>query len=354
MNIKSRQIGFDLLKIISCISVIIIHMSAYVLNTISVDTLQYKIASSYAGVVHFSVGVFVMITGAFLLSRDEMSKKKIFKHYILKVGLIYIITSMIYKIFYYNGGDLNNLSINIIFGMFIRTLAGSSHLHLWYLYMLLGLYLIYPLIYKLVRKSNKEELKYTLIVLLFLSSILFSINELLGLLKLDFRISTELKLSIYIFYFIAGFYLYKYNLSKRKSILLISLIPISSIFTIILSNIRALQIKAFSLNFINYESINIVLSALGMFYLFKLINKKIKFSENISKIVYFLSKETLGIYLIHLLVMDYIYKKNIINFNLIGNVLLIPIYSIVVFSICFIIVYFVKYLCKVVKKIIVN
>ena len=122
MNVKNRQIGFDLLKIISCISVIIIHMCAYVLNNTSVNMFNYQLSNSYAGVVHFSVGVFVMITGAFLLSRNELTKEKLFKHYILKVGLIYIITSMIYKIFYYNSGSLDGLSLNIIFGMFIRTI----------------------------------------------------------------------------------------------------------------------------------------------------------------------------------------------------------------------------------------
>ena len=350
MNIKNRQVGFDLLKVISCISVIIIHMGAYVLNNTSVDTFNYKLANSYAGVVHFCVGVFVMITGAFLLTRKEISKEKLFKHYILRIGLIYIITSMIYKIFYYNLGNLRGISLDIILGMFLRTITGTSHLHLWYLYMLLGLYLLYPVIYKLVTRFTRKELKYTLIILLFLSSILFSINEILGLLRVDFRISIELKISIYVFYLIAGFYLYKYNLSKKKSIILISLIPISSIFTVVLSNMRAMQINSFSLNFINYESINIVLSTLGMFYLFKLINRRVNFSEIMSKIICVLSKETLGIYLIHLLVMDYIYKKGVINFSNVNNVILIPVYSIIIFIICFLMVYAVDYLRKVIKK----
>ena len=162
--------------------------------------------------------------------------------------------------------------------------------------------------------------------------------------------SLEIKLSVYIFYFLAGYYLYKYKLSKIKTIILLSLIPVSSILTIFLTLTRAMQIKAFSLNFINYESVNIVTLTLGVFYLFVLINEKVKFSEVSSAIICTLSKETLGIYLIHMLVMDILYKYNYVNFKLFRNVLLIPIYSIIIFLICFVITYIVKFPCKVIKK----
>lgn len=351
MDIEKRKVSFDLLKVLACISVIIIHMCAYVLNNQGVDTINYKLANSYAAVAHWAVGVFVMITGMFLLNKkEEIPLKRLLTHYALRMGLIYLITALLYKIsyFYINGG--HDLTISTLFGMFIRSLTGSSHLHLWYLYMLVPLYLLYPLLYKLVKNSTRKELKYTLVVIFILSSLLFSINELLGLLRVDFRVSLELKLSIYIFYFLAGYYLYKYKLSKIKSIILLSLIPVSSILTIFLSITRAMQIKGFSLNFINYESANIVLLTLGVFYLFVLIDKRIKFNETSSDIICTLSKETLGIYLIHMLVMDIIYKFNYVNFNLFKNVLMIPIYSIFIFLICFVITYTVKLVCKVIKK----
>ena len=349
MDIRERKVSFDLLKVLACLSVIIIHVCAYILNKYSVETINYKLANTYACLAHWAVGVFVMISGMFLLTKP-ITLKKLYKHYVLRIGVIYLFVSLFYKIsrFYMDGG--HSISISNLFGMFIRSLAGVSELHLWYLYMLIPLYMLYPILYKIVKKFTRKELKYTLIVLFILSSIPFSINEILGLLRVDFRISIELKLSIYIFYFLSGYYLYKYNLSKIKSIILISLIPISSFLTVYLSNLRAMQIKYFSLSFINYESVNIVVLTLGIFYLFKYIQERIEFSEISSKAICTLSSCTFGIYLFHMLVMDMIYNTGIIKFAFLRNVIIIPIYSLAIFIICFIIIYTVKLLCKVIKK----
>lgn len=347
MKKEKRDMAFDLLKIISAVAVIIIHMSSYVLTTRGTNTIYFKISNFYATIMHFSVPIFIMITGAFLLSKkEELPLKKIYKKYILKTFIIFILATLFYKITSMYQNNIT-LTINNIFNILIQAIFGNSEVHLWYLYMLIGLYMLYPIIYKFIKSSNKKTIEYTLIILFILSSLIFSLSELSIITGIT--VASRLNISIYIFYFLAGYYLYTYDLTKIKSLILLILLPISMIGTYLLSTFATLKLRSFNLIFVEYSSVNIVILSLGMFYLFKLISKKINPTKTLTEIIYIISKLTLGVYIIHMFIMDYIYKLNIINFRILTNVYLIPLYSIIIFIISALATYIVKTICKILK-----
>lgn len=65
--IKSRQSNFDLLRIISTISVVLIHVNATVANSNNISLVGFNICSLINIITRFSVPCFVMLSGLYFL-----------------------------------------------------------------------------------------------------------------------------------------------------------------------------------------------------------------------------------------------------------------------------------------------
>lgn len=104
------------------------------------------------------VPVFIMVTGSLLLNRDkEITIDKVFKKYIKRVVLALLIFTFLYRIFDIIMGDEDFSILKIIEG-FKTFFIGTGWVHLWYLYALVGLYLLLPFIKKITDNSNRKEI----------------------------------------------------------------------------------------------------------------------------------------------------------------------------------------------------
>lgn len=153
------------LRVIALFCVIILHVTSLLLMQYGkVPLNQWLIADFYNALVRFAVPVFVMITGALLLHREyELGDflKKRFSRLLwpfLFWSLVYITYS------WYNGdvefGDDTLVNVKIV----LLQLQKGSFYHLWYVYMLIGLYLFIPIISKFVRNATDKELIYFIAV----------------------------------------------------------------------------------------------------------------------------------------------------------------------------------------------
>ncbi|MDA3767000.1 acyltransferase family protein [Lactobacillus delbrueckii] len=94
--------------------------------------------------------VFIMISGAIFLNPDfDLSWEKLFKKYLRRIIVSYLIWQLIYCGWYYfaKGGDLVTVAKFLI----------GSYDHLWYLPMIAGLYLVTPLLRPLARRRQLLE-----------------------------------------------------------------------------------------------------------------------------------------------------------------------------------------------------
>ena len=60
---KSRNISFDLLRIISAFSVVMLHVSAEYIHSNPVGSLDFQLANFMNSISRFGVPIFVMISG---------------------------------------------------------------------------------------------------------------------------------------------------------------------------------------------------------------------------------------------------------------------------------------------------
>jgi surface polysaccharide O-acyltransferase-like enzyme len=164
-----------------------------------------------------------------------------------------------------------------------NVVQGNVFSHLWYLYMLAGIYLILPIIRIFVENSTDKAFIYSLLVLFIFSSLLPSLNAYLGLKLEYFPIN-----SIYLFYLILGFYVHHKNLKIRPLLIII--------FTIAYILYVCVKIYVSSDFSLRYNNPIIVIGALSIFAIVRQNGSpNVKFSTLCDK----LSLYCFGVYLIH-------------------------------------------------------
>ncbi|MDE7302408.1 MAG: acyltransferase family protein [Oscillospiraceae bacterium] len=178
-----RESNYDLLRIISAVAVIIIHVSAtYFVALTDEESLGY-INFDHAFVVclynvfsRFAVPCFVMLSGAFLLDDERNADygyfyKKSFKN----VGIPTIIFSALYFLFSILKSAakiyIKNDDIKILANPFKNLIKGEPFYHMWYLYMLIGVYILIPVIIRLKNDIGEKKFEIVSCVFLILASL---------------------------------------------------------------------------------------------------------------------------------------------------------------------------------------
>ena len=121
-------------------------------------------ADFYNALSRFAVPVFVMITGALLLNK-EYELGAFLKKRLTRIIWPFLFWSLVFIGYCWYDEELNFTSDfwhNT--GIVLHQLQNGAYYHLWYVYMLIGLYLIIPVLGKFVRNASEKEIRYFLVV----------------------------------------------------------------------------------------------------------------------------------------------------------------------------------------------
>lgn len=299
------QIGWiSFAKFIAILFVVLLHSSAFYFNGFEVGSYGWEIGNIGNGLSRWAVPVFVMISGSLLLGRDYNIKDFYYKR-VSKIIIPLLAWSVFYTIIwiYQNKNDatMHQAIINI--------LSGKPFYHMWFLYMILGLYAITPVLNILIKSIERKKMNY-IVTFLFLISII-NIT--------DVYINNR-KESLWIFWFIQfiPYYLSGYFLSKAQitpSIRLVSsvIIIISISITLILSHVFSVAEKTQYF----YEPLSPIIIVYS-FSVFSIIaSMRIKFNNTLANL-------SMGVYLSHpfyLLVFFKVFKAFSISHPLPGLIL---------------------------------
>jgi surface polysaccharide O-acyltransferase-like enzyme len=245
------------------------------------------------------VPAFVMITGVLFLNPEKnITLERILKRYFLRIILAIIVFGVPYcfmEIFFNNNFSfkLNQIGIAAL-----NVIQGKSWDHMWYLYMIAGLYLFIPLIKIFVVNATKNVIKYTLVVLFIFTSVIPSLESIL---PYKFGIYIPIN-SIYVFYLLLGYYIH-YNRIEIKNRILFVLIIVYVLFVIFMpfnKNFVSLE-NGGHIILTGYNSPIVVMVTVGIFCLLYQKDKKNKIMDAIAPMCF-------GIYLIHTLFINFLYK----------------------------------------------
>lgn len=292
------------MRFLAAVAVIFVHVSQGIMSSSNgLGSMQWWAADFYQALSYWGVPVFVMISGALLLNpkRVYINNKEFYKKRVHRLLPPLIFWSIVYIAWSFLKAKVThtNYGINDIF---TNLLAGTPYYHMWYVYMVFGLYLITPYLRKVVRYSTKKELLTLSIFIMFLS--IFTVYT--SNIQIEVTLFLQ-KFPYYIGYFILG-YLIMDSKFKIKIIYFLATIILSEIIIIL---------GAYIFNnpyaFYNNFSPLMIIVAISLMFIIKNIHKKIPISKDIrEKLVSF----SLGAYLIHPLILSVIKKFNYFGIDL--------------------------------------
>lgn len=296
---KEREYTFDVLRVIAMIMVIIIHVSnVYTRSYNFIDTNSYLVSLIFNTISRISVPIFFMISGALLLDRSFDFKK--YKKRIFKIILLIVVWDILYLIWEY-------YFLGVTYDKLYKLILEPYRAHLWFLYTIVILYVIQPLLKLILDKLNKP-----LKIVLFIIWLLLSTISMYNL-----SIANIFTIFSNIGFFILGKYLYDYvsndkRNNKKYTFIMVLLLIISFVESVYLNYTASLKFNMFYNLFFAYRTPFIILAS---FIVFKLVyiychNKKPK------DIILLGSDLSLGVYLIHGMFLDvttkYVDYKNVI------------------------------------------
>ncbi len=331
----------DSLRVLATFSVVFLHISSEILPQYgSVSNFDWWVGNIYDSSVRFCVPVFLMISGVLILSKTYESIGEYLKKRVLRILFPFLFWSIIYitKDIFFKFLHGEEMSLTEILKFSIIKLKNGACFHLWYIYMIIGLYLFFPIIGKWLNKSNKQELKY------FIGIWLITIFAKLPFIKEIFPNIDLTYFSGYIGFPILGYYVnitifsnsYK---EKAISILLILTGILITIFgTFFITNYEG----SFNHRFYDYLTPNVILVSVGVFLLFK---NLAKCDTKISPVISFFSRYSYGVYLVHILVYILIlsvFSKFGFSYSFLNPIVGIPIMSVLCFIISILIIWIIN------------
>lgn len=313
-GILTRNISFDLLRIISALSVVVLHVSAQYIMIEPVDSLFFRLSNFLNSISRFGVPIFVMLSGALFLSEEkEISPKKIWTKYILRTFILYCVWSFAYYVFQ----SLYMWKFDFWNHGFARTVLGMVYAsdHFWFLFMIMGLYALVPCLRTWVHNASKKELEY-FIGIFFVFQVLRStaaalidktlVQEILNMVKI-------IELSYYLGYFIIGYYLVKYGVSKKCKTFLYSFVPVGIIANFFISDWLSIKQGNYSAGIYDSFGLFTFLQVLAIFVFFTSTFANVSWHKMIRTVIGNLSKNTLGIYVMHVGVLTYLVHEGILT-----------------------------------------
>jgi surface polysaccharide O-acyltransferase-like enzyme len=202
---KNKNIIYiELLRILAIFMVMYDHTGdrGKLLYVGSTDTAS-GVVFLFAGVLcKAAVPLFLMISGALLLAKDNEGLKDIFRKRIMKFLLIFIFFMLLYRVYDTMTGTCRFDPKELLSDIF----TGRGSAQLWYMYAYTGLLMILPFLRSLVKTLGAELYIYLFAVRFLFGSILPVISLLTGVRSVSGYLDVAFFLTDIIFYPLMGYY----------------------------------------------------------------------------------------------------------------------------------------------------
>lgn len=300
-----RNLKIDLLRIIAAFMVVVIHVAAQYWDAYPVSTYRWMSVNFYDSLGRPAVPIFLMISGMFLLNPSKkISFEVLWKKYIKRILILFVLWSTFYATWH----DVFWMAIHgypIAWkSVFMNICRG--HYHLWYCILLFGIYLLLPILKKIAEEDTL--LRYFLVLTgVFLIGIPWIHSTYFNAFRQFLYFSFG---SIFVWYFMMGYYLQRNPLQKNMRILSYGLAVLGFAVTFFGSQWKA-QSLGMPYGYYDPQMPGVVLMAIGIFVFFQHSTEK-SFGK-LARVIQSGAACSLGIYLIHPFILSLLDHLQIIS-----------------------------------------
>lgn len=323
---RIRIVYCDYLRVFATFAVMIIHISAYVRDNMSIDTFDWHVANVYGSISRWAVPVFVMISGALFL-RVSIPLRRIYCKNIARMLLAFFFWGTVYAVF--EGGSIETVCMNAIQGAY----------HMWFVPMIIGIYMCLPIIQKIV--ESPKVVLYYLVLTFFCTFLCPQIMQLVN----DFGQGTVLNISSaiknfcsnmnlymvmgYVGYFIGGYYLSIVDINKFSRCVIYSLGILGFLATIALDAVLSANLNYPTSNYQNAFSINVLFESITVFVWFRYHSFRM---NRLNKMMIKFAKYSFGAYLLHVAIIGRLDIPALAS----HSIVYIPIVGVITFGVSYI------------------
>lgn len=345
---KERRWEFDAIRIIACFCVVLIHVAGHGMGALEPASIPWIIRNQVTCMVRFAAPVFFMLSGVLFLNK-EIEFSVLYRKYILRMVVAVVAWSGFYAVIDYlefrkYGGE----GIDFFFRQWLK-----GHYHMWFLPALVGAYVCYPMIRKVVA-GCEERLVCYLGILICSTTVLKSTLD--PFIKSDFwDIFWENivipDFTVGILYFTLGYCLYQYR--KRISVKLCAAVYLTS--AVLMAGINLLYVIINQENAaVTYGYLNVwtFLSSCAVFVgLVRVLEEK-TVSEHMKRICSKVAECTFGVYLIHAFFIERVFKLIGLSQRSFPTGISIVLFSVLTFALSLLCAWMIKKLPYIGKRII--
>lgn len=354
---KTHIAYFDVLRVIAILAVITLHATG---SYTDVFSYNWEVSNVWKSLTRWGVPVFVMISGAlFLDPKREIGFRKLYLKNILHIVTILIFWSIGYACLGFvtgsSKGDVEKLLGHLILG----------HFHLWFLFMLVGLYMIVPLLRPIC--ADKKLLRYFLLLSIFFTFLIPTIVKILmgfdlilpnavpaRALEAISRLTGQTHFHFtlgYVAYFVLGYYMHQISLSSNQRKIIYLLGVLGWVFSLLFCRFIS-QIAKSPFDFYSGGNITlyVLFESLAIFVFVKCHIDML--SANVLAVFNYLSKRVLGIYLVHSAVQSALSSLFGISRDLFNPLFSIPFVALLVFCLSWVVTEIIRKIPWLGKKII--
>lgn len=206
---SNRIESLDSLRVLATFAVILVHVSHPL--TEQIHHQYWWVANLYDSSARFCVPIFLMLSGSLLLKKQVDIKPFISKR-LVRILIPFLFWNTVYLM-------INQYFTYIASGQFytlntiIKAYIKGASFHFWYVYMIIGLYLLIPILTSWITLKNHKQITYFLgIWVITIAASCLSPKYQSYFLELPY-------FSGYIGYLILGYWLSVQNIQKKQALL---------------------------------------------------------------------------------------------------------------------------------------
>ena len=329
---KIRNIDIDFIKVIACIGVVLLHTTMPGFK----ETRIWNYSSYLYYLGTYSIPLFFMVNGYLLLGKSEIK----YSYILEKIKWILITVCSWNLIIWLLKRDFTANPVKKIAASLIQK---GYFFQFWFFGSLILIYLCLPILKKILH--SKRSYLYILSLLVVIGLIFELVNFLLQMPVQTYVIQT-FRLWTWFFYYILGGLVAQFEIDNLKYIFKGWMKVVSMLLLLISPMILFFMAKTIYHNLFAeyfYDILLVKVISLGLF----LTLLTLTIDSNKYKIIYFLSVQTMGVFIIHTYVMQ-IWQK-FIGFNIVGAYLFFPIFTLIISFIIIMILMRIPYINRIVK-----
>lgn len=294
-RMKRKIAGYSNIRALACMAIVILHTFYSVAGLQSMTPALRTGAYMVRNAMFWAVPCFVMVTGALLLDPSrEVTWRKILGRYLPRILSALLFFTLLFVLFDALTGD-EPFSVRFLTDWLYKMATDTGWSHMWYLYLMVGIYLLLPFYRMITNQAKNGEIRLLLMIYFLFQSLIPLVEKLCGS-SSGFYICVN---TVYPLFLFAGYAL-------SKGIIRMGLLPAACCSVIGLAGILVLTFLGvhqdtgvLSKVVGNYSFPGVILLSAGIFELIRSLSER--WPAVLRKALSSIDRYSFGIYLIHML-----------------------------------------------------